>query len=212
VVKNLTQQMIIKRLAAAGFDGEFDVAALSGYIDLLIKWNRKINLTSLDVDPITESAIDRLIVEPVLAAALLDENGISIIDLGTGGGSPAIPFRIQQPSSSMRMVESRSRKCAFLREAIRHIGLNSTSVEESRFELLKNQVHLKSSAELITLRAVRLDDELVELICWLLVPGGRVFRFANKNDTAMPTGLRIDSSHALIPLLDSELQILSFVD
>jgi len=204
--------MIIKRLAAAGFDGEFDVAALSGYIDLLIKWNRKINLTSLDVDPITESAIDRLIVEPVLAAALLDENGISIIDLGTGGGSPAIPFRIQQPSSSMRMVESRSRKCAFLREAIRHIGLNSTSVEESRFELLKNQVHLKSSAELITLRAVRLDDELVELICWLLVPGGRVFRFANKNDTAMPTGLRIDSSHALIPLLDSELQILSFVD
>ncbi|MEI6243522.1 MAG: RsmG family class I SAM-dependent methyltransferase [Acidobacteriota bacterium] len=212
MVKNLTQQMIIKRLAAAGFDGEFDVAALSGYIDLLIKWNRKINLTSLDVDPITESAIDRLIVEPVLAAALLDENGISIIDLGTGGGSPAIPFRIQQPSSSMRMVESRSRKCAFLREAIRHIGLNSTSVEESRFELLKNQVHLKSSAELITLRAVRLDDELVELICWLLVPGGRVFRFANKNDTAMPTGLRIDSSHALIPLLDSELQILSFVD
>ena len=212
MVKNLTQQMIIKRLAAAGFDGEFDVAALSGYIDLLIRWNRKINLTSLDVDPITESAIDRLIVEPVLAAALLDENGISIIDLGTGGGSPAIPFRIQQPSSSMRMVESRSRKCAFLREAIRHIGLNSTSVEESRFELLKNQVHLKSSAELITLRAVRLDDELVELICWLLVPGGRVFRFANKNDTAMPTGLRIDSSHALIPLLDSELQILSFVD
>jgi len=212
MVNNLTQQMITERLASAGFDGEFDVVALSGYVDLLVKWNRKINLTSLDVEPLTALAIDRLIVEPVLASALLDEHGISIIDLGTGGGSPAIPFKIQQSSSSLRMIESRSRKCAFLREAIRHIGLNSTSVEESRFELLKSQVHLKSSADLITLRAVRLDDELVGLICWLLVPGGRVFRFANKNDTAMPTSLRIDSSHALIPLSDSELQILSFID
>ena len=161
MVNNLTQQMITERLASAGFDGEFDAVALSGYVDLLVKWNRKINLTSLDVEPLTALAIDRLIVEPVLASALLDEHGISIIDLGTGGGSPAIPFKIQQSSSSLRMIESRSRKCAFLREAIRHIGLNSTSVEESRFELLNSQLHLKSLAHLIRLRAVRLDDERV---------------------------------------------------
>jgi len=194
----------------SGYVGAVNLEQLVTYIDLLVKWNRKINLTSLDIDPLTDAAIDRLIVEPVIASTFVESPGVSVIDLGSGGGSPAIPFKVQLPQSGMRMVESRSRKCAFLREAIRQIGLSQTYVEEDRFELLKQHEHLKSSAEIITFRAVRLDDELLDLIRWLLVPGGRIFRFTNTSDTALPSGLRCLSQHPLVSSIKSELQILYF--
>ena len=60
------------------------------YYQLLSHWNRKINLTSLS-DP--DEAVDRLLLEPVAAAAVLPANR-ALIDLGSGGGSPAIPLAL----------------------------------------------------------------------------------------------------------------------
>jgi len=109
------------------------------------------------------------------------------------------------------MVESRSKKCAFLREAARSLDLANTQVEESRFELLFDQAALKHAAEIITIRAVRLDAELVELIRFLLVPGGQIFRFASESESQVPAGigLQIVSVHPLVPSLQSQLQILA---
>lgn len=204
--------IIHRRLLAAGYTGEANLDALVAYVDLLVKWNKKINLTSLDIDPITDAAIDRLLVEPVMAAQFVSRPDVSVIDLGSGGGSPAIPFKIQLPGSKMRMVESRSRKCAFLREASRHLGLSDTAVEETRFEQLRDRVHLNSLADIVTIRAVRIDDGLVELVRWLLAPGGLIFRFSSTSEDELPAKLRLVNSQTLVASLESQLQIIQFSD
>lgn len=147
------------------------------YIALLAKWNRTINLTSLQLDPLSDEAIDRLLVEPISASV---QAGMprEIIDIGSGGGSPAIPFWIQLPSSKITMIESRSRKCAFLREAVRQIRPGQGDAFDNRFEeLLEKQPQLISSADIVTVRAVRLDAPTSAMIGALLKPTGRVFHF-----------------------------------
>ncbi len=181
-------------------------------MDLLIKWNRKTNLTALKLDPLSDEAIDRLIVEPVLASTHFSDRDLVAVDLGSGGGSPGIPLRIQVPTLKMRMVESRSMKCAFIREAIRMVGLASTSVEESRFELLSGRHELKQAADVITIRAVRIDSELVELIRFLIKPGGRIYRFASHTESVVPESLVVDSSVPLVLSLSSIFQTIRIAD
>lgn len=150
------------------------------YISLLTKWNRTINLTSLNLEPISDEAIDRLLVEPISASHEVgNAQAEHIIDLGTGGGSPAIPFWIQRPGSKLTMVESRSRKCAFLNEAVRQIRPGGGIAIDNRFEeLLARNPQLEGSADILTVRAVRLDEPTSGLIGRLLKPTGRVFHFS----------------------------------
>src|SRR5687768_4798862 len=107
-----------ERAAAAGLTlGGSLRAALLTYYDLLLKWNARINLTAL-TEP--DEAIDRLLLEPVAAARYLP-GGARLVDLGSGGGSPAIPLALTLHSPRLVMVESRARKAAFLREAARAV-------------------------------------------------------------------------------------------
>lgn len=149
------------------------------YVSLLTKWNRTINLTSLALEPISDEAIDRLLVEPIAAGYQAGGAPGHIIDLGTGGGSPAIPFWIQLPGSRLTMIESRSRKCAFLNEAVRQIRPGQGIAIDNRFEeLLDRNPQLRGSADILTVRAVRLDEPTSALIGALLKPSGRVFHFS----------------------------------
>jgi 16S rRNA (guanine527-N7)-methyltransferase len=209
-VNNLTQT-IEDRLAKADLSNVVAMNKLVLFIELLAKWNRKINLTSLNLEPASEEAIDRLIVEAVAASRFVTDPNTRIVDLGSGGGSPAIPFRSQLENASLRMVESRSRKCAFLREATRALQLENTVVEESRFELLSVREDLRASADLVTLRAVRIDEPVLELIRLVLVPGGAIFRFAGQGDMQFQDGLNLIAEHSLTASASGHLQILSLM-
>ena len=66
------------------------VEKLCAYFGLLAKWNKRLNLTALSVDPPTDEAIDRLLVEPAMAIQAVESTDLSLIDLGSGGGSPAV--------------------------------------------------------------------------------------------------------------------------
>ena len=90
-------------------------ARLVVYYQVLSHWNRKINLTALS-DP--DEAVDRLLLEPIAAATHLPHHA-ALVDLGSGGGSPAIPLALATNAANLVMVESRVRKAAFLREALR---------------------------------------------------------------------------------------------
>jgi len=94
---------------------------LERYFELLSRWNRTINLTSLPLEPPTEQSIDRLLIEPLRAIPLLAPTIRVWFDLGSGGGSPAIPLQIAHPAPQLFMVESRERKAAFLREVVRDL-------------------------------------------------------------------------------------------
>jgi 16S rRNA (guanine527-N7)-methyltransferase len=186
-------------------------SGLEAYFDLLRKWNQKVSLTSLPIDLEGEEAIDRLLIEPALAARYLPQTA-AVIDIGSGGGSPAIPMKVVAPEISMRMVESKTRKAAFLREAARQLGLANTVVEASRLEALLIRPELHQAADVVTVRAVRTEAKLLGEIQALLRPGGLLFLFrsgdAASDRAPVAEFLQWDASHMLVPDLQSRLVIL----
>jgi len=156
-----------------------EVELLCAYFGLLAKWNRRLNLTALGVDPPTDEAIDRLLVEPTAAVHAVASNDARLVDLGSGGGSPAIPLKIGAPQLHLVMVEAKVRKSAFLRDAIRQLGLAGAEVENARFEQLLTRADLHEAADIVSVRAVRPDRQLWNTVLAFLKPGGRVFWFGS---------------------------------
>ena len=140
----LFRERLLARLAAAGLQSgpavpntsldQAQLTRLEQYFELLRRWNRRINLTSLPLEDATDAAIDRLLVEPLCAGPLFRAGSVNWADLGSGGGSPAIPLKILRPASRLTMVESRSRKAAFLRTAASELELDDVRVLGSRVE------------------------------------------------------------------------------
>jgi len=153
------------------------VEALELYFRLLAKWNAKINLTALPLEQPTEETFDRLLIEPLAAARCITDRHQEWVDLGSGGGSPAIPLKLVKPSIGLTMVESKVRKAAFLREAIRVLGLKATTVADVRFEEYASRAEAVSSTDMVTVRAVRADKALFSVASRLLMPGGRLLLF-----------------------------------
>ena len=165
------------RLKAASLTVSPDVlAALASYVALLARWNRRINLTAFPLDDPSDAAIDRLIVEPVAGAAAVHPDDRVAVDIGSGGGSPALPLKITAPHLAMVLVESREKKSAFLREAARALALPDVRVATMRMGP-EGLTGVNGTADLVTLRAVRADSGIWRAVDQLLSPGGRIFWF-----------------------------------
>jgi 16S rRNA (guanine527-N7)-methyltransferase len=120
-----------------------------------------VNLTSLSLDDAPADTIDRLFIEPAIAAAEIPPaTPADLIDIGSGGGSPAIPLKVLRPQLRLTMVESRQRKASFLREVARQLELTETTVVAERFERMASRLH----GDLVSIRAVRLDEPLAHSI------------------------------------------------
>lgn len=183
--------------------------ALTAYYDLLSRWNRKINLTSI-TQP--DEAVDRLLLEPLLAVRHLPSPALSLVDIGSGGGSPAIPMKLAAPEMSLRMVESKARKSAFLREAIRQLGLTATVVENTRYEELLARPELHEAADVVSLRAVRVEARVLMSLQAFLRPGGWFLLFRSVSGAeappAVPPPLAWLATHPLVESLRSGLVII----
>lgn len=171
-----------ERAVVAGVAVSEEVAeSLAGYLRLLFRWNERMNLSALGPG---REAVDRLVVEPLVAAGEVPgTEGARVLDIGSGGGSPAIPLRIVRQDLVLELVESRSRKAAFLREAVRVLGLTGTSVVCGRFEELGR----RGTVECVTVRGVRLSRRAVEVLAGLVEPGGRLLAFGAEN-SVIPAG------------------------
>jgi 16S rRNA (guanine(527)-N(7))-methyltransferase RsmG len=180
------------RLANIPSPSAADLDKLEAYFDLLVHWNRKINLTSLPLEPPTDQAIDRLFVESLAAAPLVGRDVTKWYDLGSGGGSPAIPLQIVRAVPHLLMVESRERKAAFLSEVTRQLDLRGAYVLALRIESLVEDHRRASSADLITVRAVKLSAPLFSQLDTLLRVGGQAILFgAGPQRLQLPRGLYI---------------------
>ena len=130
------------------------LAGCTAYLALLIRWNLRMNLTALPLaEPVPDSTIDKLIVEPLMAADLVPESFSTWIDLGSGGGSPAIPLRLAHRQGFLDVVESRERKCAFLREVVRSWNWATPGWTPSALK----PHDAREAGRFLTIRAVRLD-------------------------------------------------------
>ena len=177
--------VLAERASRAGLTIPEPLASrLLAYYQLLSRWNRKINLTALS-DP--AEAVDRLLLEPVAAAAHLPSD-VDLIDLGSGGGSPAVPLALALGSPRLVMVESRVRKAAFLREVLREVGVQG-SVETARFEEVAARASFAGAFGIVSVRAVRLDRELFESVQALLRPVGYAALFRPLEAEGAPDGL-----------------------
>lgn len=200
-----------RRTAEAGlWLPEAAVDGLAAYFDLLGKWNTRVSLTSLSVADGADEAIDRLLIEPAIAAAYLPDPAATVIDIGSGGGSPAIPIKLVNPGLTLVLVESKHKKAAFLREAIRHLSLTRTTVEAARFDELLKRPGFSGAADVVTLRAVKVDPMTLETVQQFLRPGGLLFLFSSTTQslTVATAALLPLGVHPLLPHLGSRLEIL----
>lgn len=172
--------------------------SISTYIDILARWNARINLTSIrdpenivtrhfgeslfvarHLFPSTSSAPARITealsvadgqaeAPPVPAVV---EGFARLADVGSGAGFPGIPMKLWNPRIPLTLIESNHKKAAFLREVARTLTLTDINVFNGRAEdLPPAQAHF----DVVTLRAVEHFEDVLPVSATLLVPGGRL--------------------------------------
>jgi 16S rRNA (guanine527-N7)-methyltransferase len=184
---------------------------LEKYFQLLATWNARINLTGMDLSDPTPEAFDRLVVEPVAAARYAPVRTARVMDIGSGGGSPAIPFALALGGVRLRMVESKTRKSVFLREAVRALALPGAEVVTARYEDLVARDEYRGQEDLLTARAVRMDAAVLEAVRLLFRPGGQIFLFTSAEggrSVGVPNGLSLVTTVPLVESLGSGLTVL----
>ena len=170
------------------------VSKFERYLSLLARWNSKINLTAFDLSDPTDEAIDRLLVEPAVAAGHISPAIQRVIDIGSGSGSPAIPLLLALPRLSGTLVESKTRKGVFLLEALRHLDVGSWTVETARFEQLLTRQDLHEAFDALTIRAVRVETSVLLTLQAFVRQEGELYLFQ-----AGQRRLKLD--HATFPLV-----------
>jgi 16S rRNA (guanine527-N7)-methyltransferase len=161
---------------------ESRLIAISKYIDLLVKWNARINLTAVRAP---EEMVQRHFGESFFAANHVLSKGTleKVIDLGSGAGFPGVPFAMLAPEVQVTLIESNSKKAAFLRELIYQLNLKNAKVFADRGE------NYKQTADVVTMRAVESFSKVLPLAIQLADSGGRVALMIGSSQVQEAMGL-----------------------
>ena len=145
---------------------------VEAYVALLLAANDRLNLTR-----VTESvAVARVhLLDALVALPLLDDLPSTLaIDLGSGGGVPAIPIAIARPDLSWLLVDSVGKKARALAGFVDALELSHVEVIADRAEVVGHDPRYRERAGLVTARAVAALPVLAELALPLLIDGGRL--------------------------------------
>jgi 16S rRNA (guanine(527)-N(7))-methyltransferase RsmG len=156
------------------------LAAVEVFDALLLKWNKTINLTRL-VDSRERARF--LYLESFWGARLCPIQG-TLIDLGSGCGFPALAFKLTYPETGVVLVESRDRKCHFLKEAIRLLQLEGLEVWTERIEDL--DIKTKVNWQQLSWRAVALGESNLARLAVGLPAGGSLIFFGASQSGDLP--------------------------
>jgi 16S rRNA (guanine527-N7)-methyltransferase len=147
--------------------------AISTYIDILLRWNVRINLTAIR-DP--EQIVTRHFGESLFAArhlfaplATSAVKGVAVADLGSGAGFPGLPLKLWAPDISLTLIESNHKKAAFLREVTRALTLTDVNILAARAEPITG-----ISFDIVALRAVERFSAILPVAASLVAPVGRL--------------------------------------
>jgi len=136
------------------------------YIDLLLKWNARINLTAVR-DP--EEIVTRHFGESFFVAGILQPYPpASLIDLGSGAGFPGIPLAMLMPETKVALIESNQKKSTFLKEVIFALKLTNVSVFSGRGE------DYQQKAAMVTMRAVERFEQALPIALRLVDQEGQI--------------------------------------
>jgi 16S rRNA (guanine527-N7)-methyltransferase len=154
---------------------------LEAFWRLLLTWNARINLTGA-------RSQDELVGEHLpdaLAMGSLVPQGASVVDVGAGGGLPGVAFAVLRPDTRLTLVEPRAKRVAFLRTAVRELGL-SAEVVDGRMEDLGAALYDVASS-----RATFAPAEWIER-ARVLAPRTVVFA-ARRTEVALPGDLGVEA-------------------
>jgi 16S rRNA (guanine527-N7)-methyltransferase len=132
------------------------------YLVLLLRWNSRLNLTAIRD---REGILSRHFVESIACARALPQEIGTLLDFGSGAGFPGIPIALCRPEISVTLAESQTKKAAFLREALRTLGLNA-AVWAKRAETLPTRF------DCVVMRAVDRMEKAIAVAVGLVSPGG----------------------------------------
>lgn len=102
---------------------------LVGYVQMLDKWNKAYNLTSVrnPMDMLVKHIMDSIVVSPYL-------RGERFIDVGTGPGLPGIPLAIMNPDKQFYLLDSLGKRIRFIKQVIHELGIENVTTVQSRVE------------------------------------------------------------------------------
>lgn len=173
---------------------------LLAYATLLYKWNKTYSLTALREQDkaVSHHLLDSLAVLPHVGSGPL-------LDVGSGGGMPGIPLAIARPDVRVSLVDSNSKKAAFLQQAAIELALPNISVHCGRVE----QYHPSQGFSAITSRAFSELADFVRLTRHLLAVDGRWLAmkglWPHDEIARLPPAVAVDAVHRLaVPGVDAE--------
>ena len=185
-----------------------DLFNISTYIDLLRRWNSRINLTAIRDE---EEIVTRHFGESFFAAAHLfpsrgdvtnSSPAPTVADVGSGAGFPGIPIKIWAPEISLTLIESNHKKATFLREVVRSLRLTNIDILNARAE------ELSQTFDLMTLRAVESFTKVLPIAARLVGPSGRVaFMISSAQVAPAAAALRLNWRPS-IPVPQSDSRVL----
>lgn len=154
---------------------------MDAFLALLLRWNARMNLTAVR-DP--ETIVRRHFAESLFAAEHVPAGAVTLLDFGSGAGFPGIPIAIARPEIAVTLAESQGKKAAFLREAVRTLGLRA-EVWDRRVE----QMPAERVFDAVTLRAVEKMPEACKLAVPRLRLGGWLGVFTTRATESALDGL-----------------------
>jgi 16S rRNA (guanine527-N7)-methyltransferase len=141
---------------------------LQQYAELLLDWNRRVNLTGArTLDQVRAQIADA---DSLLAASWASVN--RVIDIGSGGGLPAIPLALARPDIQLTLLEANARKSAFLEHVAGTLGLRNVAVLSGRAEEFGRRPALREQFDRAISRAAARPAVLLELALPFVTPGG----------------------------------------
>jgi len=181
---------------------------LLAYITLLYKWNRTYNLTALRAPSLAVShhLLDSLAILPYLKRGAKEgAEADTLLDVGSGGGLPGIPLAIACPDLLVTLLDSNSKKTAFLQQAVIELNLPNIAVHCGRVE----QFRPASKFSAITSRAFSELADFVALSRHLLHTDGRWLAmkgvWPQEEIARLPAYIAVQSVHRLeVPGVDGE--------
>jgi 16S rRNA (guanine527-N7)-methyltransferase len=181
---------------------------ISTYIDLLMHWNARINLTAIR-DP--EQIVTRhfgesfFLARHVFPPSSAADRSKLVVDIGSGAGFPAMPIKIWASGIHLTLIESNHKKAAFLREVARAIKSTGVNVINERAETLAAPL---PQADLVTFRAVENFTQTLHVAVKFLAANARLAILMTEAQLPHLQSLA-DFSWNTIPIPQSQTRILT---
>ena len=149
---------------------EIQLKQFYSYMNLLIEWNKKINLTAI-TEPdeiILKHFVDSLTISKYIS------DGTNVVDVGTGAGFPGIPLKIVRQDVDITLLDSLQKRINFLDEVINELNLEKITTVHSRVEDFGKNKKYREEFDIATSRAVANLATLSEYLLPLVKVGGKV--------------------------------------